>query len=90
MTIKAYTAGICAFAIALTAIAVPPASSQTRKKRYVTTTTRVDANRPRSRIFARIWDAAHDAAGSPGQALRVEPALLARAAIPYLNEPWYC
>jgi hypothetical protein len=50
MMIKAYTAGICAFAIALTAIAVPPASSQIRKKRYVTTTTRVDANRPRSRI----------------------------------------
>jgi hypothetical protein len=49
--IKAYTAGICAFAIALTAIAAPPAAAQTRKKRYVTTTTtRVTANRPRSRI----------------------------------------
>jgi hypothetical protein len=51
MSMKAYTAGICAFAIALTAIAVPPASSQTTKKRYVsTTTTRVAAKRPRSRI----------------------------------------
>jgi len=47
-------------------------------------------NRPRLRTFARIWEAAHDAVGSPGQTLRVEPALLARAAIPYLNEPWYC
>jgi len=51
MIMKAYAAGICAFAIALTAIAVPPASSATTKKRYVTTTTtRVAANRPRSRI----------------------------------------
>ncbi len=47
-------------------------------------------NRPRGRIFARIWEAAHDAAGFPARTLRVEPALLARAAIPYLNEPWYC
>jgi hypothetical protein len=48
---KAYMAGVCAFAIALAAIAVSPASSQPRKKRYVTTTTtRVVANRPRSRV----------------------------------------
>ena len=50
ITMKAYLAGICAFAIALTAMAVPPAFSQPIKKRYVTTTTRVVANRPRSRV----------------------------------------
>jgi len=51
MTMKAYTAGICAFALALTAIVVPPASSATTKKRYVYTTTRVaNATRARSRI----------------------------------------
>jgi hypothetical protein len=50
-------------------------------------------NRPRARIFARIWDAASAAAGAAGVAAYArwpEPALVARAAIPYLNEPWYC
>jgi hypothetical protein len=51
MIMKACTAGICAFAIALTAMAVPPASAATKKKRYVyTTATRVTASRARSRI----------------------------------------
>jgi hypothetical protein len=51
MMMKACAAGICAFAIALTAIAVPPASAATRHKRYVyTTSTRVAASRARSRI----------------------------------------
>lgn len=44
-------------------------------------------NAPRGEVFARVWDLAHDAAGlaPPPRA-----PLLARAAIPYLNEPWYC
>lgn len=46
---KAYVAGICAAAIALTAIAVAPAASEPRK-RYVTTSTRAVASRPRSRL----------------------------------------
>ncbi len=45
--------------------------------------------RSRSRTFALIWEAAHHTAGLSERALRPEP-LLARAAIPYLNEPWYC
>jgi radical SAM superfamily enzyme YgiQ (UPF0313 family) len=44
-------------------------------------------NAPRGEVFARVWDLAHEAAGlvPPPR----EP-LLARAAVPYLNEPWYC
>jgi hypothetical protein len=44
-------------------------------------------NAPRGEIFAQVWDAAHAAAGlvPPPR----EP-LLSRAAVPYLNEPWYC
>ena len=44
-------------------------------------------NAPREEVFARVWDIAHAAAGTiapPRQPL------LARAAVPYLNEPWYC
>jgi radical SAM superfamily enzyme YgiQ (UPF0313 family) len=44
-------------------------------------------NAERHDVFARIWDAAHAAAGTP--AVPREP-LLPRAAVPYLNEPWYC
>jgi radical SAM superfamily enzyme YgiQ (UPF0313 family) len=42
---------------------------------------------PRAEVFARVWDIAHEAAGlvPPPR----EP-LLSRAAVPYLNEPWYC
>jgi radical SAM superfamily enzyme YgiQ (UPF0313 family) len=46
-------------------------------------------NAPRSDIFNEIWRVAHDIAESP----RPFPDLLAvlpRAAVPYLNEPWYC
>ncbi len=49
--------------------------------------------RSREKIFARIWNAAHaalDDADVPVQWQRSEPVLVARAAIPYLNEPWYC
>lgn len=44
-------------------------------------------NAPREEVFARVWDAAHALAGGP--APRREP-LASRAAVPYLNEPWYC
>ena len=42
----------------------------------------------RSELFRKAWDLAHTA----GNALSVhtQPSLVARAAIPYLNEPWYC
>ena len=51
--------------------------------------------RPRGRIFGRIEDAAHEALGSSAaERARVvaasTPVLASRAAIPYLNEPWYC
>ena len=51
MDLKAWAAVVCAAAIAATAFAAPSAEAQTRKKRYVTQTTR-DANlkRPRARI----------------------------------------
>ena len=42
---------------------------------------------PRSQVFASIWDVAHHRAKSDR---RRQPTLVARAAIPYLNEPWYC
>jgi radical SAM superfamily enzyme YgiQ (UPF0313 family) len=42
------------------------------------------SGRPRREIFAEVWKLA---AGEP---LPVEPDLLPRAAVPYLNEPWYC
>jgi len=44
-------------------------------------------NAPRDEIFARVWEIAHEAAGAP--AAPRQP-LLSRAAVPYLNEPWYC
>lgn len=47
--------------------------------------TRINASR--EEVFARVWELAHAAAGAAAPAR--EP-LLARAAVPYLNEPWYC
>ena len=49
---QAYAAGICALAVALTAIAVPPAASQTTTRRYYIAAdgTRVPVSRPRSRV----------------------------------------
>ena len=44
----------------------------------------------RARIFERIWDEAHRAAGLSAVTEHAQPILVARAAIPYLNEPWYC
>ena len=49
----------------------------------------VRLNAPRAEIFARVWDLAHSAAGLASPPRRDEGAL-PRAAIPYLNEPWYC
>jgi Radical SAM superfamily len=43
----------------------------------------------RSSLFTRIWADAHRAAGIAAPPRR-ETGALPRAAIPYLNEPWYC
>ena len=45
--------------------------------------------RTREHVFRQIWEAAHAAAGLDSPA-PVEPALVARATVPYLTEPWYC
>lgn len=45
---------------------------------------------PRSRIFQRIWEEARRAAGLIAVEERAQPIFPPRAAIPYLNEPWYC
>lgn len=45
--------------------------------------------RGREKIFRQIWEAANRAAGMDAPA-PVEPSLMARAAVPYLTEPWYC
>jgi radical SAM superfamily enzyme YgiQ (UPF0313 family) len=42
---------------------------------------------PREETFARVWELAHAAAGEPAPD---RAPLISRAAIPYLNEPWYC
>jgi radical SAM superfamily enzyme YgiQ (UPF0313 family) len=42
----------------------------------------------RAEIFEAIWSLAHEAAGRPWHP--VSRPRLARAAVPYLNEPWYC
>jgi radical SAM superfamily enzyme YgiQ (UPF0313 family) len=44
-------------------------------------------NAPRAAMFSRAWDLAHEAAGLPPPA---RTPLVSRAAVPYLNEPWYC
>lgn len=48
----------------------------------------VRLNAPRREVFARVWDAAH-AHGSAVPPAR-QDVRVSRAAIPYLNEPWYC
>jgi radical SAM superfamily enzyme YgiQ (UPF0313 family) len=47
-------------------------------------------HRTRSQIFSLIWQAAHHAAGFTDQLEPPDVVLLSRAAVPYLNEPWYC
>jgi radical SAM superfamily enzyme YgiQ (UPF0313 family) len=44
---------------------------------------------PRRDVFAQIWDVAHQYAVAAAPR-RHEPALVPRAVVPYLNEPWYC
>ena len=44
---------------------------------------------PRPAIFEHIWKATHEAAGVDTE-FAAQPMLASRAAIPYLNEPWYC
>jgi hypothetical protein len=49
--------------------------------------------RSRAATFGRISEAAAEAAGDSAQLreqFAAQPVLVARAAIPYLNEPWYC
>jgi len=41
-------------------------------------------------IFARVWKLAHESAGRAAHTIPEPEPLLARAAIPYLTEPWYC
>lgn len=45
--------------------------------------------RTRTETFGKIWSAAHRAA-EPKKRPPLTPILVARAAIPYLTEPWYC
>jgi hypothetical protein len=42
----------------------------------------------RSELFSKVWDLAHARANT--LAVRRHPPLVARSAIPYLDEPWYC
>jgi radical SAM superfamily enzyme YgiQ (UPF0313 family) len=47
----------------------------------------------RSEAFARIWTAAHAAAGAAHAAVEIEAPKLARQSgvpVPFLSEPWYC
>jgi hypothetical protein len=48
---------------------------------------RLSANR--GDVFDRVWAAAHEAAGLVPPGRRTAP-VVARATVPYLNEPWYC
>jgi radical SAM superfamily enzyme YgiQ (UPF0313 family) len=44
----------------------------------------------RAEIFARLWSAAHKAAGRPVPAVPAPVVAPQRGPIPYLDEPWYC
>ena len=44
----------------------------------------------RAEIFGRIWALAHEAAGEHAEEIPGGKGALPRAAVPYLNEPWYC
>jgi len=46
-------------------------------------------NASRREMFEEIWSLAHAAVGRT-PAPRLDPGILPRAAVPYLNEPWYC
>ncbi|MGB9432455.1 MAG: CUAEP/CCAEP-tail radical SAM protein [Candidatus Acidiferrum sp.] len=45
--------------------------------------------RSRSATFAKMWQAVGQAANQNLE-MRAQPVLVQRAAVPYLNEPWYC
>lgn len=45
---------------------------------------------PRGAIFAAVWNLAHAMAGDKVRGIPDFPVGVSRAAIPYLNEPWYC
>jgi radical SAM superfamily enzyme YgiQ (UPF0313 family) len=45
--------------------------------------------RERTATFERIWQATDEALGTKSQ-FSHSPVLASRAAVPYLNEPWYC
>jgi radical SAM superfamily enzyme YgiQ (UPF0313 family) len=42
------------------------------------------------KIFARVWQLAHEVAGLDALPLADTSGCVSRAAIPYLTEPWYC
>jgi radical SAM superfamily enzyme YgiQ (UPF0313 family) len=44
---------------------------------------------PRRAIFEHIWKCAHEALGVEAE-FAAQPVFASRAAVPYLNEPWYC
>jgi hypothetical protein len=45
----------------------------------------------RSEIFDAIWTIANERSGLPiADITHIAPMIPARAAVPYLNEPWYC
>ncbi|MGH9448734.1 MAG: CUAEP/CCAEP-tail radical SAM (seleno)protein, partial [Terriglobia bacterium] len=47
-------------------------------------------NESRAGIFSRVRALAREAAGMSSAPLPEDPLTVARAAIPYLTEPWYC
>jgi hypothetical protein len=47
------------------------------------------AGQPREQVFADVWRLAHERARMPVPD-RQDAGVLLRAAVPYLNEPWYC
>ncbi|HUQ88113.1 MAG TPA: radical SAM protein, partial [Vicinamibacterales bacterium] len=50
----------------------------------------VKLTRPREQTFASARELAHRARGQSHVSVKIDLVLPSRAAIPYLNEPWYC
>jgi radical SAM superfamily enzyme YgiQ (UPF0313 family) len=48
------------------------------------------SGRSRAETFRKIWSAAQEANGESVRATLPEAVMVSRAAVPYLNEPWYC
>ncbi len=55
----------------------------------VAATVRAHLDAPRRDVFAAVWDASHRELGAVPP-IRRDVSLVPRAAVPYLNEPWYC